>query len=476
MKLIHLFQTITISLATLLFLFVISCNITSQPNKNSSLVLPADTTDSQAESVVDPPEGYTPAESLLVTPLNNLSDTQLSLVEGNADPAAIQHSQILHYEIQGALREGDTIEQSLRREKISAEIRSLIIGSLSDKLDFRRLKPSDTYTVTLDSSGELQKFVYQQSPIDIYTVSLADDTYYAQRAPVALERRTVKISGIIDSSLLASFSDKKEDLRIAFAFADIFASQIDFNTESRKGDIYSLICDKYYKDGLLIGYGTITAAQYLQKDGNSFEAYYYGDDDSVASYYNAKGQAVGTSFLRSPVPVGRLTSKFSYNRKHPITGRKQPHLGVDLAAPVGTPIMAAADGKISFIGRNNGNGKQIIIAHTGGYKSYYGHLSRFKKGLKTGSLVKQKDIIGYVGSSGLSTGPHLDYRIQQAGIFKNPFSLQFTPKAVLKNERFAQFTRQIAALQSTLLNPAGNDAILFVDNLIVASPQNITLL
>lgn len=481
MKLIDVFQAALISLATLFFLFVISCTISSTPNRLDRSGLTLETASTSLARVEAEPEGYIPPAQPL--PADATKDrpasppaalTELTGVLEQTDPTV--QAPDSYYEIQGTLRDGDTFEQSLRREKIPAAIRSLIISSLADQLDFRRLKPADTYTATLNEAGVLQHFVYQQSPLDIYAISLADDLYNVQRLPVDLERHRVKISGTINFSLLSAFAEKNEDQRIAYAFADIFASQLDFNTESHKGDTFSLIVDKYYKNGVLVGYGTITAAHYSRQKGESFEAFYYGDHDAEASYYNGQGQAVGTSFLRSPVPIGRLTSKFSYRRKHPITGKSQPHLGIDLAAPVGTPIMAAADGRISFIGSNNGNGKQIIITHNGGYKSYYGHLSRFKKGLKKGSSVRQKDIIGYVGSSGLSTGPHLDYRIQQAGIFKNPFSLQFTPKAVLKDEKLVTFRRQIAAIKATLVQFAASDEVLQVDNLTLASTQHITLL
>jgi murein DD-endopeptidase MepM/ murein hydrolase activator NlpD len=144
--------------------------------------------------------------------------------------------------------------------------------------------------------------------------------------------------------------------------------------------------------------------------------------------------------------MGRLTSKFSYHRRHPITGKIQPHLGIDLAAPTGTPIMAAGDGRIISIGRNGGNGKQIIIAHSGGYRTYYGHMSRYKTGLHRGSKIHKKDIIGYVGSTGIATGPHLDYRIRHNGVFKNPFSITFKPKLILSKKDIVDFSRQVQSL------------------------------
>ena len=144
------------------------------------------------------------------------------------------------------------------------------------------------------------------------------------------------------------------------------------------------------------------------------------------------------------MPVGRISSRFSTKRKHPILGIVRPHLGVDLAAPHGTPVMAAADGIVKSIGTNGGFGKQVVLQHADGYESYYGHLSRFKSRLRKGSKVAQKEIIGYVGSTGLATGPHLDYRIQHRGIFKNPFNMQFKPKTILTGVTLASFREHMA--------------------------------
>ncbi|MBW2164429.1 MAG: M23 family metallopeptidase [Deltaproteobacteria bacterium] len=201
------------------------------------------------------------------------------------------------------------------------------------------------------------------------------------------------------------------------AFTDIFASRLDFNTETRLGDQFDVIVEEYFKDDRFVGYGK-------------------------GKYYDSDGREVGTSFLRSPLPVYRVTSKFSKRRLHPILKVYRPHLGVDLAAPIGTRIMAAADGRVSFVGWQKGFGRTVILKHPGGYKTYYGHLSRFAKGIKKGIRVEQKQIIGYVGSSGLSTGPHLDYRIKENGIFKNPFNMKFKPKSKLAGKALDDYIEE----------------------------------
>lgn len=379
----------------------------------------------------------------------------------------------------GTLNSGDTFDSALKRDNVPAAIRSLVINSLTNTLDFKRLKPLDTYSIRLDADGNLENFTYQSGPLDSVSITNSNGSYLVQKDTIEIERRLVLITGKISSSLFGSFTDKNEDIRLVYAFADIFASKIDFNTEVQKDDRYSLTVDKYYKNGELVGYGKIQSARYEFASGQVYDAYYYvPDDKKFGFYFDQNGQAVGTSFLRSPLPIGRVTSKFSYRRKHPVSGRIQPHLGIDLAAPHGSPIMAAADGTVTFVGRNSGNGNQIVLAHSGGYKTYYGHLSRFKKGLHRGATVQKKDIIGYVGSTGISTGPHLDYRIQHNNTYKNPFSIEFKPRIVLSETQLEDFFAIKNSLLELYASPAisPQSEILQTSQLTVDSPDQLTLL
>ncbi|MGW8161750.1 MAG: M23 family metallopeptidase, partial [Desulfobulbales bacterium] len=252
------------------------------------------------------------------------------------------------------------------------------------------------------------------------------------------------------------------------------ASKIDFNTETQTGDRFELLVEKYYKGPVFVAYGHILMARYQQKN-TTFEGYRYATENTPAGYFDANGEALGTWFIRSPIPFGRVTSRFSLHRKHPIDGVVRPHLGVDLAAPRGTPVMAAADGKVEFIGRRGGFGKTVILHHNGGYKTYYGHLSGYKKGLKTGSAVAQKEIIGYVGSTGRSTGPHLDYRIQHNGVFRNPFGMKFQAKTVLQGEELEHFHQERTGI-ARLFNADTDTPILQVKTVTLSDDHAITFL
>lgn len=378
-------------------------------------------------------------------------------------------------EISGKLMPGDTLTTAFKRARVGDAIRLQIIRSFAGLLDFRDLRPHDTFSVILDDKGALFRCTYESGPLDIYTLKKAENGFEAAKLQVPLECRSVKIAGVVQSSLFAAFSEYSEDPKLIYAFADIFASKIDFNTETRNGDRFSLVFEKYYKKGEFVGYGRILVARYEQEDQTLDGYYFAADDSSAGSYFDLDGKELGASFIKSPVPVGRVSSGFTYRRKHPILKVVRPHLGVDLAAPTGTPIMAAADGKVKFIGRNGGFGKQVVLVHGGGYKTYYGHLSRFKKGLKPGARVKQKQIIGYVGATGLATGPHLDYRISHNGVFKNPFALKFRPKSVLAGnelERFKQASQALAQLMDSLDSPT----VVQVRHVIVTPDTNLSFL
>lgn len=366
-----------------------------------------------------------------------------------------RHDPLLR-EIRGRLKKGESLEVLLSRLEVPPAASNEIISSLRQCLDFRKLMPKDEISVRLDDQNLLQSCSYEVSPFEIYDVARLKDSFLANRRTIVLERNLERISGTVSESLFQGFSGLAEKPSLVYAFADIFSSKIDFNTETRSGDRFNVIVEKYFKDGVFIGYGKILFASYhLIEDDRTLNAYSF-ENDGRLGYFNEQGEELGTSFLRSPVPIGRITSRFTFHRKHPITGIVKPHLGVDLAAPVGTPIMAAADGKVIFAGVKGGFGKQIILQHGNGYRTHYGHLSRFAKGVKRGKTVSQKQIIGYVGSTGVSTGPHLDYRLQENGVFRNPFAVKFKPRSILSGAELQAFQDTRKQYDSYLVQIEGN--------------------
>ena len=415
--------------------------------------------------------------------LTIITPTSQSPISHDLSPAATANASVSsevqspqYIELHGELKQGDTFSTSLKRLSLPDQVIQQILVNMRGCLDFRRLRAGDRYSVAFDENNNLYHCNYESGPLDVYTLKRTDFGFFAEKLAVPIECRTERISGVIDSSLFAAFIKHNVNSTLIFAFADIFASRIDFNTETRKGDRFSLLFEKYYKAGKFIGYGRILMARYQQNSGTVLEGFRYGDEDGVGgSFYSRSGEDLGSAFLRSPVPVGRVSSRFTLRRKHPILGVVRPHLGVDLAAPIGTPIMATADGKVEFVGRNSGFGKLVTIKHANGFRTQYGHLSRFKPGMRRGRTVKQKEIIGYVGSTGISTGPHLDYRLSQNGVFLNPFALKFKPKSRIGKADIEAFAGRIDDLAGLLEQP-GDKGILQVRQVLVQPNQRIALL
>ncbi len=377
-------------------------------------------------------------------------------------------------EIRGSIKAGDSLGKSMDRNRVPPEVKRQVIGCLKSVIDFGALKVGDTYSLIIRDGNTLEKGYYESGPFNVYSITNEDGQCRVTREDVLLERRTVRISGTVETSLYDAFPKDIKDPRLIYAFADIFASKIDFNTETRAGDYFELIVDEYYRYYDFVGYGKILYARYERNDdGEQFEAFLF-DTGKEKAYFNEQGHEVGAFFLRSPVPMGRVTSRFSYRRRHPILGVVRQHLGVDLAAPRGTPIMAAADGKVYKMGYNGGFGNQIVLSHGSGYKTYYGHLSRFRKGLRPGDRVKKKEIIGYVGATGMATGPHLDYRISENGHFKNPFSLKFKPRSTLKGEKLAELKKKVAGMRRIAARLAQKKIVLVKS--VIATPETVNFL
>lgn len=415
-----------------------------------------------------------PPQAMASVPERSIGQNQLPLARKEVPAPQIELLQNCTV-IEGEIKPGDTLSKSLARHHIPDQAKLQIIDSLSSCLDLRKLRPGDTYSVIINDTDGLVRCSYECSPMKKYTIQEKDGLYIAKKDSVSLEIKTILFQGTLESSLFNVFLQQKEKPSLLYGFADIFSSKIDFNTEPRQGDLIEAIIEKFYQDNHFIGYGKILYARYEQISGVVHEGYYYSSEKTPGSHFDSEGKEVGTSFLKSPLPVGRLSSKFSLRRKHPILGIVRPHLGIDLAAPVGTSIMAAADGKVEFRGTRGGFGKQIILAHGNGYMTYYGHLSRYAKGLRNGSRVKQKQIIGYVGSTGLSTGPHLDYRISEQGIFKNPLAMKFKSKTVLKDGELTSFQKNRQNLTARS-GQADQTPILEVRQILLKSEDSIALL
>jgi len=353
--------------------------------------------------------------------------------EPDPSPPPLQEPQL--HTIEGDVKEPGTLFQSLSKKDIPLRWIDLIISKLKPHVNFRRIK-GGTYRFISDVKGELVKFIYEVSPKEIYEIEKDPQGYVVQRKKVLLETHLVKVVGEIRSSLFEAMDVIGEQDSLTIAFAEILAWEIDFYKDVREGDRFKVVVEKIYKADQFLEYGSIHAVEY-QRGEKIIRGIHYKN-----GYYNDRGISLKKAFLKAPLRFNRISSKFSRARNHPILGGVRPHYGVDYAAPSGTPICAVADGTVTSCGWNSGFGNQVILHHTNGYTTYYGHLSRFGPGIRKGARVKQQQTIGYVGSTGLSTGPHLDYRLKKESQFRNPLKEKFIPGDPIEKKEMEMFVKK----------------------------------
>jgi len=313
-----------------------------------------------------------------------------------------------------------------------------ITKTLGRVFNLRKSLPGDEFTLLLNPLDSVVFFEYKRGIDEKYIMHKEEGELVVRMESVEFNYLIKGLTGIIQNSLWESMITHSKDPELILKFADIFAWEIDFLTEIRNGDRFRLIFEELWKDGKFIKYGDVLAADYIMS-GDNYTAVLYQDSTGHKDYYDLSGHSLRKTLLRSPLQYRRISSKFSYSRFHPIFKRYQPHYGVDYAAPVGTPVSAAGDGVVIFAGWNKGLGKTVKIRQSKGFVTSYGHLSKFAKGIKKGKRVKQKDVIGYVGLTGATTGPHLDYKCQKNGRYVNPLKMTVPSVAPLKKNYVADF-------------------------------------
>jgi len=339
----------------------------------------------------------------------------------------------------GEIAKGDSIFSALRAQNLSADLVEAICRHLKPVVNLHEVKPGDTFEVRLSAAGNFLGFSYQSSPIDVYQLTMTPaGEWLARKKEIAVEKYWAWVSGEIVSSLFEAMDNLGEQDQLVLDFAEIFSWEIDFNAEPQPGDRFQMVVEKYYVGETFVKYGRILYAEY-RTPSSLVQGIYFRPPGGRGDYYTPPGHSLRKAFVRSPLKFTRISSRYSKSRHHPVLGGYRPHYGVDYAAPVGSPVWAIADGTVVFCGWNGGYGKQIILKHPKGYRSMYGHLNRFARGIKKGKSVCQKQVIGYVGSTGLSTGPHLDFRLLKNNTFRNPLREISPPAAPLKHDQMPEF-------------------------------------
>ncbi|MDR0338746.1 MAG: M23 family metallopeptidase [Desulfovibrio sp.] len=354
----------------------------------------------------------------------SLSSDSLS---GDADPffMHVPEEEALSEEdsglIQGVVAPGDTAGVLLQSWLSTSETHAMVEAS-KDVYALSRIRAGQPYTVRLQDEA-LARFEYE---IDkdkrlVITRQVEDATtrWQAVVEAIVYDIQLVRVEGNIDSSLFEAMAIMGEGPALAVRLAEVFAWEINFIRDIQPGDSFRLLVEKRYREGEFNGYGLMPVAEFVNKK-SKFEAYVFKDSFGNNTYFNAAGDNLKRAFLKAPLAFTRISSRFNLHRMHPILKTVRAHPAVDYAAPTGTPVKAIGSGVVTFRGYGKGAGNYITLKHASGYESMYLHLNGFAKGLKKGAKVRQGEVIGFVGSTGYSTGPHLDFRMKKNGQFLNP--------------------------------------------------------
>lgn len=331
---------------------------------------------------------------------------------------------------------GDTLGRIFSRFSLDIGLASRIVDHETAET-LTRLMPGHEMDLGFDDNGGLVRLRYELNRMDEIVIQLEDSELLAVRQrPIPTGTRERTASHIIGSSLFGSASKAGLSDRLIMDLVSIFGWDIDFALDIRSGDRFSILYEEMVRDGRVIGAGDIIAAEFIN-DGRVYRAVRHIDDSGNREYFDLEGNSLRGTFLKTPMEVSRVTSGFSKRRYHPVLKKWRAHRGVDYGAPKGTPVLATGDGRIHSMGRNGGYGNTVVLKHGGQYSTLYAHLSGYRDGLKKGATVQQGDVIGYVGATGLATGPHLHYEFRVNGQHRDPLTYE-TPKAQPIAERYRE--------------------------------------
>lgn len=347
------------------------------------------------------------------------------------------------------IQRGDTVAGLLSRLDVNSEDIQSFLSEAKHAQALHQLKPGKTLQAQTTDGGELLSLRYHYGGNTILQVEKQDGHFKASEQALALERQTVMSSGQIRSSLFAATDAANMPDAIAVQMADIFSTDIDFHRDLQRGDKFTVVYEAFYHKGELVKTGHILAAEFVN-NGKAYRTVYFQDHEGHGGYYTPDGKNLRKAFLRSPLEFTRISSGFTSARYHPVLKEWRAHKGVDYAAPSGTRVKATADGSVAFVGKQNGYGNIIVLQHQGKFETVYGHLSGFAGGLRKGQRISQGDVIGYVGMTGLATGPHLHYEFKVAGVQRNPLSIEVPTAFPIAANQKGEFNRALQPLLARL--------------------------
>jgi murein DD-endopeptidase MepM/ murein hydrolase activator NlpD len=370
------------------------------------------------------------------------SDTAADETESLADQRGAvldQTAAILNLLVQ----RGDTLEILFRRNGLSLADLADLVALPGAGSGLKLLRPGDRLEIA-HREGEVLSLQRELDEVKVLTIARSSSGFEASTYERAVDVRTAGAHGVIRSSLFEAGMEAGISDRVTMDMAGIFEWDIDFIQDVREGDEFTVVYEELWRDGVKVRNGNIVAAEFINQ-GKSYRAARYRDETGHIDYFTPDGRSVRKAFIRAPLNFTRISSNFNPSRRHPVLNTIRAHRGVDYAAPTGTPIRAAGDGKVTFRGTQGGYGNVVIVQHGGNITTLYGHMSKFSNA-RVGSRVRQGDVIGYVGKSGLATGPHLHYEYRVNGVHRNPRTVALPPADPVP----AQYTDDFRASTASL--------------------------
>lgn len=386
-------------------------------------------------------------------------ETEISIITDALTPqeetaAADNISELRWQEIE--VQSGDNLSLIFPRAGLGArDVYNVAQTAGEDAKALLNLRPGQVVrfgTVT-DSEQKLvlKQLQLQLNPMKTLTLTATEKGYETDVVERELDKQRQLVAGEIQSSLFVDGQKAGMSDRLIMEMAHIFGWDVDFALDLRQGDSFKVIYNENFLDGEKVADGEILAAEFTNQ-GKTFRAVRFTDKNGESRFYTPTGDSMRKAFTRTPVPISRISSGFNPNRKHPVLQTNRPHRGVDYAAATGTPILATGDGKVDFVGTKGGYGRTVVLSHGGRYTTLFAHMSSYKKGIRAGQRVRQGEVIGYIGSSGLATGPHLHYEFRVDGVHKNPLTVTLPKAEPIPSQYLADFKTLAQPLLASLDN------------------------
>ncbi|RJQ23969.1 MAG: hypothetical protein C4560_00615 [Nitrospiraceae bacterium] len=386
------------------------------------------------------------AATLMLVHFRDVKDVKKEI---NREPAKTETSR----EINGTIKRGETFFEVFKQYGLDLAELFEIREAAADVHRLRKVRPGKQYKISVDTDNRVNSLSYWIDDEGVLEVTRKDTGFAAEKVPIEYETRVEHIGGTIKDNLISSVGEGRENLMLALRLSDIFAWDIDFSTDLRTDDAFKVVVEGLYLAGELKKFGNILSAEFNNND-KVFLAYRF-ENNGKAGYYDADGKSLKKAFLKAPLNFRRISSYYSGRRLHPILKVYRPHHGLDYSAPVWTPVSAIGDGEVVFTGYKGGYGKLIVIRHRNGYETYYGHLAKIAKNIRTGRNVDQGQVIGNVGNSGLSTGPHLHFEVRVNNKPVNPLAVKWPKGDPIPKSLMVSFRKLKSRMDNQLasINP-----------------------